>query len=210
MGDFLNTGRRVNLAGQADIPMRVGDLGDAMIGTRYQELAMRGLVFSFSRAAITLPVNAATLASLMGLYNPPGSGKFLEIIAVEGHYVVATTVVNALGLYYSNGTNASGATFTTQLQSAVENARVGEGVPSIARAYSAVTHVGTPALLDIVGGWGAVTDGGATPIRKVWAQESPLLIPPGTLLALAMTTAAATGSGFTGVIKWAETPYVAA
>lgn len=185
--------------------VRCADDGELVMTERYQELAARGQVFHLSRAAVTLPVNAATLASVFGLYNPPGSGTMLELIEAEAHAVLATTVVNALGLYYSNGTNASGATFTTQI-STIENARLGEGVPTVCRAYSAVTHVGTPVLADIIGGWGAVTDGGATPIRKQW--NGRIQVPPNTLLALAMTTAAWTGSGFTGLLRWAEVPYV--
>jgi hypothetical protein len=169
---------------------------------RYAELAKRGLVFSASRAAITLPVNAATLVSQFGLYNPADSGKMVELIECEVHYVVGT-VVNGLGLYYSNGSNASGATFT--VINAAESSRIGEHISSACRFYSSVTHVGTPVLLDLIGGWGSVTDSGATPIRKEW--NGTIQAPPGTLLALAMTTAAGTPSGFTGVLRWAEVPY---
>lgn len=174
----------------------------------YADYAMRGQVYSFSVAAVTLPVNAATLASKWGLYNPPNSGVFVEILEVEAHSVVATTVVDAMGLYYSNGTNATGATFTTPATTS-QNARVGEGPASVATPYSAVTHVGTPALIDIVGGWGAVTDGGSTPIRKSYGLSTPrrILLPPATLLAVAMTTAASTASGITGTLTWAEIPY---
>lgn len=186
--------------------VRVSDDGSLAVNQRYTELAARGQVYHLSRAAVTLPVNASTLVSLFGLYNPTGSGKMLELIECEAHYVVATTVVGALGLYYSSGTNASGATFTTQI-STIEGSRLGEGIASVCRAYSSVTHVGTPLLADIVGGWGAVTDGGATPIRKQW--NGSIQVPPNTLLAVAMTTAAATGSGFTGLLRWAEVPYVA-
>lgn len=185
--------------------VRISDDGSLVANGRYTELAARGQVFHLSRAAVTIPVNAATLVSLFGLYNPAGSGKMLELIECEAHSVVATTVVNALGLYYSNGTNASGATFTTQITT-IENGRVGEGVATVCRAYSSVTHVGTPVLVDLIGGWGAVTDGGSTPIRKQW--NGSIQVPPNTLLALAMTTAAATGSGITSLLRWAEVPYV--
>lgn len=203
---FIMRGAVASAANPGEKSLRVSDDGSLVANSRYAELAARGQVFHLSRAAVTLPVNAATLASVFGLYNPPGSGKMLEMIECEAHAVLATTVVNALGLYYSNGTNASGATFTTQI-STIENARIGEGVSTVCRAYSAVTHVGTPVLADIIGGWGAVTDGGATPIRKQW--NGSIQVPPGTLLALAMTTAAWTGSGFTGLLRWAEVPYVA-
>lgn len=187
--------------------IRVGDDGSQINVSRYQELALRGYVFSFTVAAVTLPVNAGTLASKMGVYNPPNSGVFMEIIDVSAHAVVATTVVDALGLYYSNGSNATGSTFTTA--GAAQNARVGEGRGAQCIPYSAVTHVGTPVLLDLVGGWGAVTDGGSTLAYKEFGQKRPILLPPSTLLAVAMTTAASTGSGITAAITWAEIPYYA-
>ncbi len=186
--------------------VRLSDDGTQVMNYRYAELAARGKVFHLSRAAVTLPVNAATLVSVFGVYNPAGSGVMLELIECEAHAVLATTVVDALGLYYSSGTNASGSTFTTQITT-IEQSRLGEGVGSVCRAYSAVTHVGTPVLADIIGGWGAVTDGGATSVRKQW--NGSIQVPPNTLLALAMTTAAWTGSGFTGLLRWAEVPYVA-
>lgn len=186
--------------------VRLSDDGTQVMNYRYAELAARGKVFHLSRAAVTLPVNAATLVSLFGLYNPAGSGTMLELIECEAHNVVATTVVTGLGLYYSNGTNASGATFTTQITT-IEQSRLGEGMGSVCRAYSAVTHVGTPVLADLIGGWGAVTDSGSSPIRKQW--NGSIQVPPNTLLALAMTTAADTASGFTGLLRWAEVPYVA-
>lgn len=207
MTDLILRGAAVQQAGISTQTVRVGTDGMLPMNSRYAELAARGFVFSASRAAVTVPVNAATLVSVFGLYNPSGSGKMLEMIDADAHAVVATTVVNALGLYYSNGSNASGATFTTLAQAQIENGRVGEGIASVCRFYSAVTHVGTPALLSLIGGWGAVTDGGSTPIRKEWNGSTQ--VPPGTLIALAMTTAASTASGITAVLRWAEVPYVA-
>lgn len=204
-GDFILRGLTQQNAAPSVKTLRVSDDGSLLAHPRYAELAARGQVFALSRAAVTIPVNAATLVSVFGLYNPASSGRMLELIECEAHAVVATTVVDALGLYYSNGSNASGATFTTQINT-IENGRMGEGTPSVCRAYSAVTHVGTPVLSDLIGGWGAVTDGGATAVRKQW--DGKLMVPPNTLLALAMTTAASTASGITAMLRWAEIPYV--
>lgn len=203
--DFLMRGRTRPAINPAEQVMRTADDGSTVVVQRYQELALRGKVFTGTVAAVTLPVNAATLASKMGLYNPPGSNVFLELIDVEIHAVVAATVVNAVGLYYSTGSNATGATFTTA--GVIENGRLGEGVAPNGRFYSAVTHVGTPLLVDIIGGWGAVTDGGATFLRK--EINGRILVPPSTLLAVAMTTAAGTASGVTASIRWSEIPYAA-
>lgn len=197
----------VGISGQfadgSEVVARAGRYSDLLatpLRGSYSELTRQGKVFFFSQAAVTLPVNAATLASKFGVYNPPGSGVYLEILEIDAHAVVATTVVDALGVYYSNGTNASGSTFTTQ--GTVESGRPGDGFASQARGYSAVTHVGTPVLTDLVGGWGAVTDGGSTEVYKRYNGE--LQIPPGVLVSLAMTTAASTGSGITLGMRWAE------
>ena len=186
--------------------LKATDDASMVIADRFQELAHRGQMFSFSITAATVPVNAATLASKWGLYNPANSGILIELVDVEAHYVVATTVVSALGIYYSSGSNATGATFTTPATN--ENCRVGEGPKPVGSGYSAVTHVGTPALLDIVGGWGAVTDGSSTVVYKNFTQGKRILLPPATLIAFAMTTAASTASGISGTCTWVETPYV--
>lgn len=182
--------------------VRVGDDGSIVLTDRYAELAARGKVFHFSVAAVTLPVNANNLVSLFSVYNPPSSGVMMELIECEAHYVVATTVVNALGLYSLD--NQTGATFTTLAPA--RSSRLSEGIASACRAYSSVTFSGTPILQDIIGGWGAVTDPTSGPTRKLW--NGKIQVPPNNLIAIAMTTAAATASGFTGLLRWAEVPYV--
>lgn len=202
MVDYTLNGLKQSLASPGYLPARVADDGSLLAHPRYAELCMRGKVFHFSIAAQTLPMNANNLVSLMGVYNPPSSGVMMEMIEAEAHYVVATTVVNGLGLYWLDA--QTGATFTTQ--GAIKSSRLGEGVASACRAYSAVTYSGTPLLADLIGGWGAVTDGGATPIRKEW--NGKVMVPPGGLISLAMTTAAATASSVTALLRWAEVPYV--
>lgn len=198
------TGYAKSAAAPGLVNVRVDDQGAQVLTEKYAELATRGKVFHFSRAAITLPVNVTTLVSLMGLYNPAGSGVMAELVELEAHAVVATTVVDGLGVYWSNGTNASGATFTTA--GTAYNSRIGEGAAPTCTVWNSVTHVGTPVLADLAGGWGAVSDGGATAVRKQW--NGKLQVPPGTLVAVAMTTAAATASGVTALLRWAEVPYV--
>lgn len=205
MSDLLLRARLTRGSGQSDQAVKGDDEGRQVVADKYYELAQRGKVFTASVAAVTLPVNAATLASKFALYNPPGSGVFLDIMDVWIGAVVATTVVDLAALYYSNGTNATGATFTTA--GVIQNARVGEGLTPNATFWAAATHVGTPALLDAIAGWGAVTD--ATSRLLSADKRGKILIPPSTLVSLAMTTAASTGSGVTAGIRWAEIPYVA-
>lgn len=200
--DFTNLGRSYQIAGAVDRVMRVATDGSQVSQDRYAELAERGLVFHFSRAAVTVPVNASNLVSVFAVVNPASSGKMLELIEAEAHAVVATTVVSALGLYAGP---VSGATLTTPVSGGILSSRLGEGVPSVCTAYSALTHSGTPVLADILGGWGAVTDGGSTPIYKGF--KGRIQVPPGNVVHLAMTTAASTGSGISALLRWAELPY---
>ena len=204
--DFINRGLVTKAGGQFYLPLKLDDDGRDVATDKYAELALRGKVFSASVAAVTLPVNANNLVSLFAIYNPPSSGVFLDIIEVEAHLVLATSVVNALGIYFQGPTLAGAATFTTR-SNAIQNARLSEGPAPSGQFYTALTHSGTPLLKDLVGGWGAVTDGGSTPIRKSFGGK--ILVPPGAVVSLAMTTAAATGSSFTGVVTWAEIPYSA-
>lgn len=202
--DWVTRGKLQNAIGSFERQFRAADDGSQVFIDREEELAVRGKIFTGTNAAFTMPVNAGTLATKCALYNPPGSGVFMKLMDAEFHAVVATTVVDEIGLYFSNGANATGATFTTA--GVINNGRVGEGPAPAGQFWTVAVHVGTPVLLDIMGGWGAVTDGGATPIRKAWKS---LLIPPSTLLSFAMTTAASTGSGITGQVRWGEIPYVA-
>jgi hypothetical protein len=210
MADFsVSTGRFYGRNGSiVDKVLAIGDDGSMLETGAYANATMRGQQYGASFSAVTLPVIAATLASKAGLYNPPNSNTFVEILEVTVQTVVATTVVDAVGVYASQGSNATGATFTTPGATTL-NSRVGEGPTSIATAYSAVTHVGTPFLVDIVGGYGAVTASGNGSVYKAYGLSSGrrLLFPPSSLIAIAMSTAASTASGVSVEIVWQEIPY---
>jgi hypothetical protein len=206
MTDLYLRGNLTRGGQSSSILTAVDDMGAVVQSPRYQYLAARGKVFSFAVAAVTVTVNASNLVSVCSLYNPSGSNVMAEILDVEAHAVVATTVVNALGVYFQNGSLVEAATFTTR-SNAIINGRLGEGQTPALQAYSALTHSGTPALAAIVGGWGAVTDPTSCPTRKDFSGS--LVIPPRTIVSLAMTTAASTATGVTMQIRWAEVPYVA-
>lgn len=186
---------------------RASDDGSQVIVDRYSELALRGKVFIATRAAVTIPVNASNLVSVFSLLNPANSGVFLDVFEVSAHAVLATVVVDALGVYFQSGSLAAAATLTTRDTTDVQNARLGEGAANVGQLYSALTHSGTPILAGLVGGWGAVTDGGDNEVFR--AFNGKLLLPPGGIVSLAMTTAASTASGITAEVKWAEIPYTA-
>ena len=178
-----------------------GALLTNMFSGPYAELCRQGKIYYASVAAVTLPVNAATLVSKFTIYNPPGSNVNLELIEINAATVVATTVVDGVGVYYSSAAQTAAGTFTTL--GTVTNALL-NGPSGQAQFYSAYTASGTPTLGRLLGGWGAVTDTGPNTVTKdFWGS---LLVPPGTSIHVAMTTAASTSSGITLDALWAEIP----
>lgn len=162
-------------------------------------------VFSFNVTAVTLPVIAATLASKASLYNPPQSTVNLELIAIDVGSVVATDVVDVVGIYWQGPTLASLATLTTigvfgtNWFAGNTGGNAGQGNP-----YSALTHSGTPVRIDIVSFFGATTTTAAAADRKEY--DGRKLFPPGHVMSVAMSTAASTATGIDIGIEWQEVP----
>lgn len=172
------------------------------LGGRWMERNVGGSVFSFKVAAVTLPVVANNLVSVCGIYNPPGSGKLLEIINTEIVNVLATTVVNGFGWYSSTAALSAAATFTTA--GTARSRRMQDPTSAVARVYTAVTHSGTPSFEALIAGHGATTNAGGARVGRDF--NGSLLIPPGILASVAATTAASTASGLTIGFSWAEIP----
>jgi len=174
----------------------------AEIHGKYYTASYRGGVFTFGVSAVTLPVNAATLASVFSLYNPPGSGRNLELIDIDWNTAVATTVVNGYGIYYQAPATASKATFTTPVTPT--SLLLGGNASSVATGYSALTASGTPSLAVIFGGNGAVTS--TYEGVNHYSFDGKVIVTPGTLIHVAATVAATTASGWSGQLSWAEWP----
>jgi hypothetical protein len=165
---------------------------------KYATANIRGQVYTASIAAVALCLNTAA-TQLFAILNPAGSGVAVEMIRCDAAYVVATTVVNGLGVYFSSVAATGASTFTTAIT--VQNGQLG-GPTGKATAWSAVTKSGTPLLQALVGGWGAVTNGGLGLIR--YDFDGTVIIPPGVVAYLATTTATATASGLTASLTWME------
>lgn len=168
---------------------------------KWANAAARGVLFTFNVTAVTVPVVAATLVSVFSLYNPVGSGRNLELVDFDCSMVLATTVVDTIGLYTSNPVLAAKGTFTTAgapLSGMIGSTAAGVGIP-----YSAYTHSGTPIRYRILGGFGATTDATSGMIHYEFDGRS--IIPPGAIVSVAMSTAAGTTSGLDLGISWIET-----
>jgi hypothetical protein len=198
----------INIApGSAPMNESGGRSGENLVSEirgKYATANKGGVLYSFNRTAVTVPVIAATLVSVFSLYNPPTSTVDLELVDFDIGLVLATTVVDTLGLYWSTPTLAALGTLTTigvfgtNWFSGYLGANAGQGNP-----YSAYTHSGTPIRIDIVSQWGAVTASNDTPLHKDY--DGKLMLPVGHVISAAMSTAASTTSGIDLGIKWIET-----
>lgn len=204
-GSIVNPQTISNTDNTETFGMIMGKSGEVLVAEargKYYTPSYRGSVFAFSVAAATLPVNATTLASKFSVVNPVGSNKNLELIRLDWAYVVATTAVNGLGLYYSTPVQTAGSTLTTPATPICLNFAL--STISVATAYSALTTVGTPVLAALCGYTGAVTSSASAP--NSYNFDGTVIVPPGWSIHVANTTAASTASGFTGMLTWAEHP----
>lgn len=194
---------QVNPVGDgADANVRLGRSTQLIVDQlrgQYAEECSRGNVFCANAAAFTMPVNALNLVSKFTLLNPLNSGKYIELIDADVYSVLATTVVDAVGLY---GLGVPG--LGTLTAGTVQNGIVGNGASGVGIFYTAATFTGTPLLYAALTGFGAVTDtaiGGAP-----YKFNGKILVAPGAAVALAMSTAASTASGMTATMAWIERP----
>lgn len=162
---------------------------------------LRGLGYSFDVTGVTVPVIAASLVSVFSLWNPPGSNVIAELVDVDIDQVLAATVVNTFGWYYSSGASAQASTFTTI--GTAKSRRVGDAPANKVLPYSALTHSGTPVRADIIGGHGATTNN----VQLHKEYNGRLLLPPGVVISLAASTGANTASGLGLGVSWIEWPF---
>jgi hypothetical protein len=170
----------------------------SMTRGKYATANIRGAVFTANTAAVTLPL-FSTAGQLFALVNPVGSGVNVELIRSDFLYVVATTVVNGLGLYFA--TTAQTALWSSLTTGTVQNGQLA-GPSGKAIFYTAATKSGTNTLQAVIGGWGAVTNTGLGLNR--YDFDGTVIVPQGVGIVISMTTAAATASGITGSLTWME------
>ncbi len=191
-------------AGTPDVGM--GEYGEMLVSEirgPYSAVNKGGLLFTASAAGVTVPAIAATLVSVFSLYNPRNSGRVGELVDVDITSVLAALVVNTFGWYFSADKNADTATFTTKgtaQPGAIDGGPAGNKI----QFYSALTHVGTPVLWDVIGGHHAVTSTQVGGIHKDYAGKR--LIMPGTVVSIAASTTVCTTAGLTLAASWIELP----
>lgn len=163
----------------------------------------RGRLFHATVAAVTVPQNASNLTSVFSIFNPANSSVNVELASFDCAVVLATTVVDGIGLYYQR---IGGAVTIPSSQTAgtAQGGLLGNGLTPTAQFLTAATHVGTPTLAVIMGTFGAVTDATNGPLH--YDFDGKIIVPPNTIVSVAMTTAAGTTNGLTLGMTWLEWP----
>lgn len=163
---------------------------------------VRACSFSFNVTAVTVPVIAATLASVFSLYNPVGSGKILELIDLDAGNLGAT-VIDVLGLYWQGSPAADKATFTTPSVFGTNHfgASPGRGT-AVGVPFRALTHSGTPARIAVLNSQNTTSVVTGTPIH--FDFNGKVVLYPGDVVSVASSTGAMTASSTDLSIRWAE------
>ena len=196
--------------GSATTNKSIGRGGEAFateIHGKYYTATYYGRTYSFNRSAVTVPVIAATLVSVFSVYNPPTSSVNAELVDFDAGVVLVTLVVNTIGLYWSTPTLAALGTLTTiavfsGINSATWFPGFLGGSAGQVTPYTAYTHSGTPVRIGILGQYGAVTSLNDTPMH--YDFDGKIVLPPGHVVSVAMSTAAGDTAGTDLGIRWIE------
>ena len=172
---------------------------------KYYVATKRGALFMANRTALTVPQIASGLVSVFSLYNPIGSTRNLELVDLDIGFVLAAEVVDTVGLYYQGSPLAQSATFTTPGVVGT-NVFAGNPVNGLGSGvfYSALTHSGTPVRVAIVAQIAATGVTLNVPVH--YNFDGKIIMQPGSVISVAMSTAAGTASGMDLSMTWAEWP----
>lgn len=175
---------------------------DELHGKHYTS-AYNGLLFHGLVNAVTVPVNALNLVSVCSLINPTGSPRTLEVAFIEVYSVLAATVVGGVNVVQQS--TRGGFALPSAFTLGVTNAGLIGGAGAAAGQFcSAATHIGTPVVQDHIGFFGAVTTSAANPIQKDF--HGSMILSPGSIISIVMSTTASTASGLGIHIAWSEGP----
>lgn len=170
---------------------------------KWYNAAKNGNVFHANVTAVTLPVIASGLVSKFSVYNQAGSGKNLELISIDIGFVLATTVVDVVGLYYEQG---AGISLGSTTYATPQGGLLGASNLNAGKFATTLTHTTgvTPTRLMIISTFGATSSSADAPIH--YDFDGKVIVPPGTIISVAMSTAASTASGIDVGMSWAEWP----
>lgn len=189
----------VNAAGKAGPGVR-GAQNELWTGARhgnnYAASLAGGMGIVENSAAVTTSIGLATTYVGLCLSNPAASGKNLALLHVGAAFLVAPSTITTISL--AGGWAAGGITAHTTPVTPL-NALLGGGSALVAKADSACTLVGTPALVRVLG----QTPTATTSLSVSTQIDGGIIIPPGGWVAIT-TNIAGPSSGFVGSFMWEE------
>lgn len=195
------TGPLVGADGGGDSPLRKGRTG-SLVATdahgRYYEGSSRGAIYTAAnQAAQAVTVALATTYTGILLYNPPGSGKLLNLLKIKYALSVAPAAIATIGLL--GGFSATGGVTAQTTKLAVQSARIGDTSAGAGIALSAATIVTPTWIFQLEDGFTAAALPNPTLLTDL---EGMFSILPGGFLGIGALTAV-TGLGS---IAWEEVP----
>ena len=216
------------IAGDGAIPpggLRIGRLGDAIVSElhgRFYEQNYRGNLFaaglttvlSIAAATFAIATTGATATPILGVYNPPGSGKNLVILQAALNLIVTAATCTGPGPLYWMVSTGNTAPITTAATPWNRSTLTQTG--SVAKNVSGVALTGMTGTLAVLFGSALGTGPnanfsfvgtavGAMPSGNSSVEnfDGSLIVPPGAVLALmAGGTPVAIAAG--GVLLWEE------
>jgi hypothetical protein len=183
---------------------RQGEIAVSELHGKQYTNNINGLVWHGNVNAVTLPVNAANLVSVFSLINPVGSVRNLELIHLDVAAVLATTVVD--GVSWVQQSIRGGSVLPTTFTAGVAQPGLVGGPGSQSGLFcTAATHIGTPVVLTSANAYfGAVTSTVANAIH--YDYDGTIILAPGSIISLVVSTTAWTASGFAAHVSWSEGP----
>ena len=165
---------------------------------------INGYVWHGNVNAVTVPINAANLVSVFSLINPTGSNRTAELVHLDIATVLATTVVDGVSIVQQSirGGSLLPTTFTP---GTAQGGLVGGSGSSAMVFCTAATHIGTPvALASGLSTYGAVTQNNLATAH--YDFDGTVILAPGSIVSVVMSTAASTASGLGLHLSWSEGP----
>ena len=184
----------------AIVPMRLGQLAEQIVSQlqpRKYEQTYRGNRFSVAnQAAVTTTAALATTYTGLVVGNPSTSPVNLVI----EHFAATQFAVGAAGsIGIMGGASTTAITGTLTIQNRKMGGSAGFGVASAGQT------IGTPVLLDVVGGIGSLATTGYAIQNGIYVDlEGSLIVPPGYFVA-AYTTVVTTAA-LIFKFGWSEVP----
>lgn len=164
---------------------------------KYATANDRGHVFTQNVTAQTIGVVSASYVSRFSLWLPSNATVNMELIDCNIGCVLAPIVINAFGLYYTQ------AAPTTTTAVGVLSGIVGGTGASQATFYSNATAAGTPARFELLASIPSTTGTTSWPPTRL-EFDGKIIVPPGTWITLAVSTAAETTSAVDFQLRWLE------